>query len=101
MSKLDSNEKVFQLTSLSISIRRVLLAFAPLWRISVKYGLIESPQFILTLLQLLPCVLIPDKSQKCFLQTQVISEINELIQSNPENISSISKNYIVQNKAWF
>ena len=39
-SSLDSNEKVLQLSDLSISIRRVLLAFAPIWRAAVVDGII-------------------------------------------------------------
>ena len=33
LKQLDSNEKILQMDELSISIRRVLLAISPLWRV--------------------------------------------------------------------
>ena len=95
IAQLDSNEKVLQMESLSISIRRVLLAFAPMWRVAVLDEIIQSPQLILAILQLLPCILVPDRNQRSFLQCKMLSELNRLLEVHISNVKTMTENYLV------
>ena len=43
-------------------------------------------------------MLVPDRSQRSYLQCQILSEINWLVKSNPANLKTMTENYIVRTK---
>ena len=62
---------------------------------AVLDDVIEYPAFILTIVRLLPCVLVPDAHQRTFLQVKILREIRRLFLSQ-SNLSSMNENHLVR-----